>query len=69
MESKFLVSVNYPFNVINIAAVSTITGDVNLYLHGCVSLLAPECSVFLCVGGCMELRENMFNLIYSFYCI
>ena len=47
VESKFLVSVNYPLNVIYIPAVSTITGDVNLYLHGCVSLLAPECSVSL----------------------
>ena len=26
-----------------------ITDDVNIYLYGCVSLLAPECAVCLCV--------------------
>ena len=26
-----------------------ITGGVNIYLYGCVSLLAPECVVYLCV--------------------
>ena len=25
------------------------SGGVNVYLYGCVSLLAPECAVFLCV--------------------
>ena len=27
----------------------TITVGVNIYLHGCVSLLAPECAVCVCV--------------------
>ena len=28
------------------------TDGVNLYLYGCVSLLAPECAVCLCVCVC-----------------
>ena len=50
VESKLLMSVHYSFNVIKVAAVSTyITGGVNMYLYGCVSLLAPECAVCLYV--------------------
>ena len=54
MESKFLISVNYSFSVIKIAAGEHITGGVNIYLYGCVSLLAPECAVcLLCVCVCV----------------
>ena len=54
MESKFLISVNYSFSVIKIAAGEHITGGVNIYLYGCVSLLAPECAVcLLCVCLCV----------------
>ena len=42
--SKFLISVNCSFNVIQIAA-----GGLNICLYGCVSLLSLECDVFLCV--------------------
>ena len=28
-------------------------GDVDVYLYGCVSLLAPECAVYLCVYMCL----------------
>ena len=30
-----------------------ITGGVNIYLHGCVCLLAPECAVYLSVCVCL----------------
>ena len=54
MESKFLISVNHSFSVIQIAAVCEhITGDVNIYLYGCVGLLAPESAVCLCVCMCV----------------
>ena len=39
---------NCSFNVIQIAAVST-TGDGNVNLYGCLSLLDPVCVVCLCV--------------------
>ena len=28
-------------------------GGANIYLYGCVSLLAPKCAVYLCVYVCM----------------
>ena len=47
---NILISTNYPFIVIQIADVSMhITGGVDIYLYGCVSLLAPVCNVCLCV--------------------
>ena len=30
-----------------------ITDRVNIYLYGCVSLVAPECAVCVCVGVCL----------------
>ena len=30
-----------------------ITGGVNIYLYGCISLLAPECAVCFCVCMCV----------------
>ena len=53
MESNFLISVHYPFNVIKIAAAEQIVGGVNIYLCGCVSLLAPECAVCICLCDCV----------------
>ena len=54
MESKFLISVNYSFNVIKDSCRENITGDINIYLHGCNSLLVPECAVcvYMCVCVC-----------------
>ena len=48
LESTFLISVNYSFSVIKIAAVST--SGVNIYLHG-VSVYWPlsVLCVFVCV--------------------
>ena len=50
MESKFLISVNF-FNTGSYF--EHITGGVNIYLYGCVSLLVPECAVCLCVYFCV----------------
>ena len=55
LESKFLISSNYLFNVITDSCSEHITVGLNIYLFGCVSLLAPECAecgclwVFVCV--------------------
>ena len=53
-ERKFLISVNYSVIKCNKGSCcEPITGCVNIYLYGCVSLLVPECAVcvpvFLCV--------------------
>ena len=51
VESKCLISVNYSFNVIQIAdsCCEYITGGVKIYLYECVTLFAPECVVCICV--------------------
>ena len=49
MESKFLISVNYSFNIIKDSCYEDITVGVTKYLYGCVSLLAPECAVCPCL--------------------
>ena len=51
VESKCLISVNYSFNVMQIAdsCCEYITGGVKIYLYECVTLFAPECVVCICV--------------------
>ena len=49
MESKFLISVNYSFIVIKIAAVSS----VNIDLCECLSLLDSDCGMCACVCVCV----------------
>ena len=39
-----------------------ITGGINIYLYGCVSVLAPECAVCICVFLCVI--SNVFGLYY-----
>ena len=49
-----------------------IAGCVNIYLHGCVSLLAPECAVCVCVCVCVcvslcvwyQIRVAAENIMY-----
>ena len=56
MESNYC---NYSLNVIKIAAVSTEQlGNIYIYLHGCVSLLAPLC-VCMCVRVCVCARARV----------
>ena len=51
---KLLLSVNYSFNVVKIAAnKDSITVSVNVCIYGYVSLLAPECTVCLWVCVCV----------------
>ena len=45
VESNFLISVNY--------ICDHITGNVNIYLYGCVILLIPECAMSICVFVCV----------------
>ena len=44
VENNFLISVNYKGS-----CCEHITGGVNIYFNGCVTLLAPECAVCICV--------------------
>ena len=41
VEIKFLISLNYSF--------IHLSGGANIYLYGCVSLLAPESTLRVCV--------------------
>ena len=60
LESKFLISGNYLFNVIKDSCSEHITVGSNIYLFGCVSLLAPECAecICLCVFVCVVSNES-----------
>ena len=59
VESKFLISVNYSFNQCKRSSCCEhITGVVNIYLYECVSLLAPECAVCVCVFVCVILNQS-----------
>ena len=40
-------------------------GGVNVYLYGCVSLLVPECAVYLCVYVCETLSKVVLVLRYQ----
>ena len=40
-------------------------GGVNVYLYGCVSLLVPECAVYLCVYVCETLSKVVLVLSYQ----
>ena len=44
-----------------------ITGAVNIYLYGCVSLLAPECAVCLCVCVCVSVCVCVCVCVYVWY--
>ena len=59
VEINFLISANYSFNVIHIAAVSTyLLVWIYIFIYGCVSLLPPECAVCLCFCICLISNKN-----------
>ena len=64
MESNYC---NYSLNVIKIAAVSTEQlGNIYIYLHGCVSLLAPLC---VCVCVCVWVCACVLVCVYVCACV
>ena len=53
---KYLISANNSFSVNTDSCCEHITGGVNIYLYGCVSLLAPVCAVCLCMFVWYQIR-------------
>ena len=63
VESKFLISVNCLVRYRSL--LSSHDRGVNIYLYGCVSLLAPECAVYLCVYVCETHSKVLLVLKYQ----
>ena len=66
VESKFLISVNYSFIHLISSCCEHITGGLNINFYECVSLLAPESVMCLCV--CLRVRSNQ-NAIKKPHCV